>query len=156
MNMPWSSFTKLKYSRQLTTTFVVGSLILALVSSIVNSWVASKDAEEQYKKQGYQLTNKFASEAKLALLVGASENAQMAVRNLLAFPDVIQVAIYNVDRSLLLKEGERSGLFDTRWLSRPRKNARLVSETNDAWYFASKVIDIPQLETLESPFGEAV
>ena len=154
--MPRPSFSKLKYSSQLTTTFVVGIIILAVVSSLVNSWVASNDAKEQFQTQGYQLTNKFASEAKLALLVEASENAQMAVRSLLAFPDVIQVAIYNSDRSLLLKEGEHTGLIDTKWLSRPRKNARLVSESKDAWYFASKVIDIPQLDTLQSPFGEAI
>ncbi|KAF0190980.1 MAG: hybrid signal transduction histidine kinase and diguanylate cyclase/phosphodiesterase [Gammaproteobacteria bacterium] len=97
---PRSSFQK-----QLLMTVSIGIVFLALASSLTTAWLASTSAHGQLVQQGTQVAQNFADQSRLALLVGAEENAVDSAHATLAFPDVYHVEIYDLGGDVLLREG---------------------------------------------------
>jgi len=91
---------------QLTVSFIVGIMTLILLASIVTSWLASNRTKSDLIKQGHQITGNLARQSTLALLYGEGENAKDAARGALAFPDVLDVYIYDTRFRLILHEGK--------------------------------------------------
>ncbi len=91
---------------QLTVSFIIGITTLILVASVVTSWLASNRTESDLIRQGHQITENLARQSTLALLYGEGENAQDAARGALAFPDVLDVYIYDTSFRLILHEGK--------------------------------------------------
>ncbi|MGH8547272.1 MAG: hypothetical protein ACRERU_01460, partial [Methylococcales bacterium] len=137
--MAFRFHTKFSFNQQLSTTFVVGILILSLMSSSLISLVVSQLAEDRFIGQGIQMTNSFASQSRLALLYGAPENAQLQAETLLGFPDVSEVSIFLPDQKPLLVKGEARDDIRTDWTTGLTKEARLIHETSESWVFAAKV-----------------
>ncbi|MCI0667517.1 MAG: EAL domain-containing protein [Methylococcaceae bacterium] len=131
--------TNIGFYRQLSTTFVFGILTLSLVSSSLISLVVSQSAEDRFISQGIQMTNSFASQSRLALLYGAAENARLQAETLLGFPDVSEASIFLPDQKPLLVKGEVEKDIRSDWTAGLSKEARLIHETSDSWFFAARV-----------------
>ena len=100
------------------------------------------------------MTRQFSKESKLALLYGSRENAKLPVEHLLAFPDVLNVAIFDADQSLLLSAGNSTEIINQNLLMKAEKMPRLVSESSEEWFFISQVIGTTDAEWVDSPFGD--
>lgn len=153
--MSWLYHRNISFSRQLSTTFVLGILILSVISSSLISFVVTQAAIDRFVSQGMHLTNSFAAQSRLALLYGSSENASPAAKTLLAFPDVSQVSIFYPDRKLLMTDGSLSAPKLSQWWSRNLgEAARMTDESRDYWYFAAIVRSRVVEDSVESPYGE--
>ncbi|MGR9107234.1 MAG: EAL domain-containing protein [Gammaproteobacteria bacterium] len=141
---------KISFSKQLSTIFVVGILILSVVSSSLISWVVSRFTKERFVGEGIQMTNSFAAQSRLALLYSAAENAELQAEILSGFPDVAQVAIYLPDHKTLLKKGQAYEEPGFDWSRKLGKRARLIHETEEFWVFAARVTPSFADNTIES------
>ena len=71
----------MKFRHQLSLIFVVGILVMALITSFAVSNISSQIVREREIQQGLQVTNSLAKQSELALLYQSSESAQdLAVR----------------------------------------------------------------------------
>lgn len=152
--MSRSSHSKVSFSKQLSTAFVTGIFFLAVISSLVISWVVSTTERDKFIEQGIQLTRQFSAQSKLALLFGSGENAELPAKTLIAFPDVLHVAIYNLDNSALLTIGSPPDKINQLWFDNAIEVPLLTSESSQAWYFVSKVVRSPDPDLINSPFSE--
>lgn len=91
-----------RFRTQLVLIVSVAILLLALVSSLLNTWAASQRTQDYLVRQGLQITGALARQSTLALLYHAPQNAETEVTATLAFPDVRYVEIVDVSRETLL------------------------------------------------------
>ncbi len=128
------------FRRQLSAAATAGILLLALLSSVVSSWMASRQVRATLVEQGQRVAQSLANQAPLALISLAHENAAEAVRATLAFPDVIGVELRSADGQVLLAQGavgaDSTSLAGLPALGEPR----LAAETDDAWHFVAPVV----------------
>jgi signal transduction histidine kinase len=116
----------------------VGVLMLALLTSLVSSWQASRQIRATLIEQGQRVAQGLASQGALALMSGTADNAADAVRAALAAPDVVGVEMRSANGLVLVASG-RTEVGAT--LPPPGQGpARLVAETEDAWHFAAPVL----------------
>jgi len=146
--------SKVSFNRQLSTAFVVGIFFLAIISSLLISWVASRTARDRFITEGLQITGNFAIQSRLALLYASKENAEVPVKSILSFPDVLQVAIFSMDDKALLSKGETKERLSDGWQKPLSDHAALIHESGRAWYFASLVYPSAMPDEDESPFEE--
>jgi diguanylate cyclase (GGDEF)-like protein len=130
---------------QLTATITAAIFLLALVSSLVNSWEASRRVKGYLVDQGLHITENLARQSPLALLYHAPENAREAVIATLAFPDVQRVEIVDINGSALLVQG-KEGPANTTMAKNQLKPAAPASvqaaqeqESDDEWQFTAPV-----------------
>ncbi|WP_455211886.1 histidine kinase dimerization/phospho-acceptor domain-containing protein [Kaarinaea lacus] len=126
------------FRRQLSVAFTIGILILAVVTSLVTSWLGSQRTKDNIIEQGKQITQNLARQSILALLYAEGENAREAAQGALEFPGVRHVAIYDLQNNLLLKQGE-GGISRTNYTLPENHASNLVEETADHWRIASYV-----------------
>jgi len=128
------------FRRQLGLVVTVGVLVIALVSSLVSSWQASRQIRNTLIEQGQRVTQSLATQSTLALLYGAADNAGEAVQTTRAFPDVAGVEVRHASGAVLLSRGmpEDGGPVPTVPQPAPRQ-AYLAGETGSAWLFAAPV-----------------
>jgi signal transduction histidine kinase/ActR/RegA family two-component response regulator len=128
------------FRRQLSAVVSAGVLLLALLSSLVSSWQASRQIRATLVEQGQQVAHSLAGQSALALLSGTADNATDAVRATLAFPDVIGVELRSADGTPLLARGQ-AGVDEAQALPPPgRQPVRLALETGEAWHFIAPVV----------------
>ncbi|MFZ5549148.1 MAG: ATP-binding protein [Pseudomonadota bacterium] len=142
--LPWLAGLSLSgrppasFRRQLSMLASAGVLLLALSSSLVSSWQASRQIGATLVEQGQRVAEGLASQGALALMSGSADNAAGAVRAALAAPDVIGVEMRGTDGTVLLAEG-RTGVEAP--LPPPALGpARVAAETEDAWHFTAPVV----------------
>jgi len=123
---------------QLTISFTIGITTLILVASVVTSWLASNRTESSLIKQGHQITENLARQSTLALLYGEGENAKDAARGALAFPDVLNVYIYDTAFRLILHEGKH---FEEEiiYFSPLMNSSALILDKETHWRFRAPV-----------------
>ncbi|WP_324157875.1 ATP-binding protein [Ideonella sp.] len=132
---PQSSFR-----RQLSTLASAGVLLLALLSSLVSSWQASRQIRATLVEQGQRVAQSLAGQSALALMSGTGDNATDALRATLDFPDVIGVEIRSLDGQVLLTRGQ-ARVNGALTLPAPSADAaRLAAETSEAWHFIAPVV----------------
>ena len=143
-------FQSLKFLQQLTLTFGLGTVFLALISSFVISSMSSHIVRKTLIENGRQVTDSFARNSTLALLYESPENAEEAAKTTLAFPDITAVAVYNVDGSALLPSDE---LPSTYTAATRIEKLKLEYEGDDVWCFVAPVFTGGDNESIEeSPF----
>lgn len=129
------------FNRQLTTLVGIAILVLALFSSLVNSWQGSQRMQGYLVQQGSNITGSLASQSALGLIFHSADNVQEEVSATLAFPDVTEVDVVDTSGQILLardKQGHQPS-------SVPNCNAAaltgpvLISESSDAWRFCAPV-----------------
>ncbi|MBI5255331.1 MAG: response regulator [Burkholderiales bacterium] len=130
------------FRRQLGVVVTVGVLFIALVSSLLGSWQASRELQATMVEQGQRITQSLAKQSTLALLYGSPDNVTDAVQTTLAFPDVTGVEVRNTNHSPLITRGELGGASMPATLKRPDpapQQAYLAAESAEAWYFVAPV-----------------
>ncbi len=135
-------FRRTGFRSQLTVIVTSAILVLALFSSLINSWESSRRMRAYLIEQGQQIAENLARQSILALLYHSPENAREVVATTLAFPDVLQVEITDAANKVLLSETRAATQIEA--MQRPRPDAslnkaRLVQETDDAWRFDAAV-----------------
>ncbi len=137
--LPLDGLPPTSFRRQLSTAATVGVLLMALLSSLVSSWQASRQIRATLIEQGQRVAQSLASQATLALMSTTPDNAAEAVRATLAFPDVIGVELRSADGHVLLARGDAPTPPD--WPRLPSAGeVRLAAETDEAWHFVAPVV----------------
>ncbi|WP_395702910.1 ATP-binding protein [Aquabacterium sp.] len=128
------------FRRQLGGLVAAGVLVIALLSSLMSSWQASREIRNTLVEQGERITQSLATQSTLALLYGAADNASEAVHTTQAFPDVVGVEVRHASGAVLLSKGMPEALpgAPVRPQAEPRQ-AHLAGETGDAWHFSAPV-----------------
>ncbi|MGZ4998732.1 MAG: EAL domain-containing protein [Methylomonas sp.] len=131
-------------------TFSVGVLVMSLLSAFVISSLSYQIVRDKWIAQGRQSTEAFAAQSALALLYASRENAEEPARRFLSFPDVLGVAVYNVNYEPLLERGEPIPATG----SQPQspKSSPSTQETDQAWFFTAPVFARSGTEQQASPF----
>ncbi|MEQ6341953.1 MAG: response regulator [Gammaproteobacteria bacterium] len=144
------------FRRQLSIAFTVGVAVLALVSSLVTSWQASRDIRDNLIQQGMQITGNFARQSELALLYGAEENAQIPAAATLAFPNIAHVSVYEQNGVSLLTKGKVADwVAPSQWASKDDA-AVLAHETGEQWHFLAPVYADSSSSESDSPFTRKI
>ncbi len=133
--------TGMTFQQQLSLVMALGSVCLALFSSVGSAWQGSRQVRENLVQQSLRIAASLAAQSKLALLSAAPENAAEAVAATLAFPDVLRVEIRKVDGGVLLTKGVAVDAQVAQG-PRPRMATRepyLESETDEVWRFVAPV-----------------
>lgn len=130
------------FRRQLTVIVTGAILCLALFSSIMNSWEASRSMEGYLVEQGEHITDNLARQSTLAVLYHSSDNAHDGVTTTLAFPDVLHVEITDAEHRVLLSQA-KTGVVrpanKVRDVNVKITRAVLERETYDEWHFGAPI-----------------
>src|SRR3569832_1568100 len=140
------------FRRQLTVIVSTAILGLALFSSFMNSWEASRRMNGYLAQQGQRVAENLARQSVLALLYHSPDNVREGVATTLAFPDVLQVEITDAEHRVLLSQVRDSAALPQVAEPAPGKaltGAMVEMETGDAWRFGAPVYGG---ETDSSPF----
>ncbi len=123
---------------QLTISFTIGIITLTLIASVVTSWLASERTRGDLITQGQQITENLARQSTLALLYAEGENAKDAAQGALAFPDVLNVYIYDTSFRLILHEGKN---FEDEivFFSPLMSGSALILDKESHWRFRAPV-----------------
>jgi diguanylate cyclase (GGDEF)-like protein len=125
----------MKFRHQLSLIFVVGILVMALITSFAVSNISSQIVREREIQQGLQVTNSLAKQSELALLYQSSESAQDLAVRALNFPGVKTIMIATEAGKILYTGGEVStGIPLYKALS-----DQMVYEDDSYWVFLSPV-----------------
>ena len=119
---------------------VVGVLLLSLTAATGISWLSVNKARDDLLNQGRLLTERYAAQATLALLYGSPDNAKAATDNLLRFPNVMGVSVFNADGSTLLRQGltgDRQGPAIVPWSA--NETTRVLDDNDAYWLFGAPV-----------------
>ena len=135
-------FRRTGFSLQLTVIITAAILVLALFSSIMNSWQASHRMRAYFVVQGQQVAENLARQSRLALLYHSADNAREVVTTTLAFPDVLQVEIANADHKILLSQSKPGVVLPPLKThpAGPLSSARLEQESDQDWRFSAPVL----------------
>ena len=127
------------FQRQLTQTFIIGIIVLAVSASIVTSWQSGHHIRGHLENAGLKLTAGLAQDSVVALLTGASENAAQATATAANFPGVTYVAIHDSAGQLLADTGRRHPAVD-HLIARPYPAPQLAAETDAFLHFVAPVV----------------
>ena len=137
------------FRRQLAIALVVGIISTAMISTFVVSEYSSNIVSKNLADEGKKITETFASQSTLGLLIGNKENVEDAVTATLNFPNVKGVGIYYANRKPLVERGQATLASDKALWS---NEVDLIKETEHAWYFIAPVYSKPDVE--DDPFAE--
>ena len=144
-------FSPSGFRGQLAIALVLGIISTAVISTFVVSNHSSNVISKYLANEGKKITETFANQSVLGLLIGNSENVQNLIATTLNFPHVEGVGIYFADRTPLVEEGKSTlTTINESWANEPA----LLSETNDAWYFIAPVFS--NEEAADNPFIDDV
>lgn len=143
----WNRFS---FRQQLTLTFSVGIVCLAFFSTIIISSVSTRNVSNQLVLQGRKITENLARQSTLALLYQSPEMAREVAQATLAFPDVLNIGIYNAGHDVLFQsDGQALSPSMITWsVQHPE-----FHENNSSWYFSAPVIATINANDEESPFA---
>jgi hypothetical protein len=141
--MAWLSgllrrFRKTTFRSQLAILFSAGVLCISLLAALITSWQGSRQLYASKLDDGLRITRNLASQSRLALAFGSTENVAEALAAASAFPDVTRIAIRQADGRILLEKGKP---FSTKVIV-PLPNVRdpyLDAESADGWRFVAPV-----------------
>jgi diguanylate cyclase (GGDEF)-like protein/PAS domain S-box-containing protein len=155
MNKFKSLFQRLTFQRQLGITVTLGILILAVLSSVSESWQSNKRVREDLIEQGQRITENLARQSSLALIYSSADNAAEAVNVTMAFPGVVGLEIRNAKGGVLLRRGNiKSAEFldEKSQTEGLQAAAMLFAESSRDWNFGAPVYS---QVAADSPFSDA-
>ncbi len=148
--MPTVSTLFSGFRQQLVLAFSAGIVLLATLTSIAISHFSTKTVQQTLIRQGLQATGTLATQSALALLYHSADNALGPAEATLAFPDVLGVAVYDLQGKPVLSMGHGAK-------AAPRSGSvasgpTLIEDAPDAWYFLAPVVAGGEVDEDESPF----
>ena len=137
------------FRRQLVMMLIGGIVSTAIISTFFISEFTSSAVSKNLLEEGKKITETFASQSILGLLVSNVENVEDSVTAILNFPGVEGVGVYDLDKKPLLERGKDTLATDQLvW----GNEVGLVRETEEAWYFIAPVFYLQESE--EDAFHE--
>jgi diguanylate cyclase (GGDEF)-like protein len=138
------------FRQQLILAFSAGIVLLATLTSVAISHFSTKTVRQTLIRQGLQATGTLATQSALALLYHSADNALGPAEATLAFPDVLGVAVYDLEGKPVLSMGHGA-----RRSPQPlplSSGPTLIEDGSDAWYFIAPVLAGAESDEDESPF----
>ena len=145
--IPKKWINRIGFRTLLVSTFSVGIILLALITTWVTSTLSIRSVSERIAQEGFSLTETLSERSRVALLYQSETDAKYVADAMLAFPDILGVTIYD-DKKKLLYATESNELDQN--LMWPEA-LMLNSETKKYWHFVSPVYTGTQFEE-DSPF----
>ena len=131
------------FKGQLVLAITFAIVVASVLSTLVITKLSSQAISENLLERALRVTEIFAEQAVLGLLVDDASNLEGAVETILQFPDVVAVGVYNIDKNPLLERGaEGKVITPERWV----QETELVRQTEGAWYLAAPVFYIQESE----------
>ena len=121
----------------LITVFTAGIILLALASTFVTSSLTSQSIKERVVQEGMSLTETFADQSRVALLYQSASDAKYLADAMLAFPDMLSVAVYDEKHNPLYISNPEM-LAQSQAQQWP-ETLKLDSENQQAWHFVAPV-----------------
>ncbi|MEM8843908.1 MAG: EAL domain-containing protein [Pseudomonadota bacterium] len=143
LNFIKNIFMPSDFRRQLLLVLITGILFTTFISTFVISNFTSKAVSEYLLLQGKKITENFASQTILGLLVDDPGNIEQALTATLNLPDIEGLGVYDASRKPLIELGkgtldEDQKLWDT--------STNIVRETTEDWYFVAPVYYTPEFD----------
>ncbi|MFK8028227.1 MAG: EAL domain-containing protein [Gammaproteobacteria bacterium] len=136
-------FLPTDFRRQLVVVLVGGVIFTAVISTFAISEFTSNAVSKNLLEEGKKITETFASQSILGLLVSNVENVEDSVTAILNFPGVEGVGVYDLEKKALVERGKETIIpGEAVWTD----DVKLVKETEDDWYFVAPVYYIQELE----------
>lgn len=152
-------FNRTGFRRQLTVAVTAAILGLALFSSLMNTWEATRRLDAHLVEQGRHIAENLAQQSTLALLYHSAENVSNGVALTLAFPFVQSVRIVDGMGNVLVSETKAGTTTDITYAfpdSSAARAGKLNSATNRAWYFTAPVFSgVPEFNPFDVQLAEA-
>ena len=137
------------FRRQLVMVLMGGIISTAIISTFFISEFTSSAVSKNLLEEGKKITETFASQSVLGLLVSNVENVEDSVTAILNFPGVEGVGVYDLDKKPLVERGKETLTTDQSiWGDK----VALAKETEEAWYFVAPVYYLQESE--EDAFHE--
>jgi len=128
------------FQRQLFLLLTISIFSIALIISLTATWLNYFQISRLMVNTGLQHVQNAARQSRLALLYSSSENAVVVAKAIIAFPDIIHIAIISSDMSTLYKLGKESPLY---YLNEEdineKTSAGVIYEDDKEWYFFAPV-----------------
>ncbi|TNF09352.1 MAG: hypothetical protein EP323_00460, partial [Gammaproteobacteria bacterium] len=140
----------MKFRHQLTLIFVIGILVMALITSVAVSNISSQIFRDRQIEQGLQVADSLAKQGELALLYQSRESAKVLVDNALNFPGVKSVTVYTETGVVLYSSKEQAEQLD----SKPEQ-VKLSHEDKSSWVFVAPVLAGESQDNIWSEFDSA-
>lgn len=137
-------FDRLKFRRQLSVIFIVGILVLTLITSFVVSNVSTSIITKQQIQQGLQVTESLANQTELALLYQSAETAKDVAENAIDFPEVKGIKIQTEKQEELFQLGLKAPELERE--NRLESSPVLVAESGDFWLFSAPVMSTQEYD----------
>lgn len=133
-------FRTTTFHRQLAILAAACVFGVSLLAAMTTAWQSSRQIRANQILQGQRIASSLASQSRLALIFGSSENVDEAVTATLSFPDVIRIELYHADGRLLMARG----LSQTSGQPSPpivaSRETYLESEDDTGWRFVAPVL----------------
>ena len=127
--------------RRLLSYIVAGVVALLLTFSVVTSWLTTKQTSAQLVENAKQVASALAQQSTLALLTASSANAESAMDQVLAFPDVDGAGLVSLDGAFYVWRGsEQTGEYFAKLSWSETTEEIIFDEDDEHWYIASAVI----------------
>ena len=131
------------FRRQLVMVLVGGVISTAIISTFFISQFTSSAVSKNLLEEGRKITETFASQSILGLLVSNVENVEDSVTAILKFPGVEGVGVYDLEKKPLVERGKNTIIAgEATWSD----EAAVVKETDEDWYFVAPVYYIQEYE----------
>ncbi|MFT6420892.1 MAG: diguanylate cyclase (GGDEF)-like protein [Porticoccus sp.] len=135
MGLSRNKTSNMKFRHQLALIFVVGILVMALITSLAVSNISSKIFRDGQLQQGFQVIESLARQGELSLLYQSRESAKDLVDNALNFPGVKAVTVMLDTGEVLYAGGDealQSGVHSD--------EVSLIHEDDNHWVFNAPVL----------------
>lgn len=143
--MSTNTTSQSSFRKQLTTTFTLGILALAIITSLTTAWITSVNVYDQMVEDGLQVTNTVAEQSVLSLLYGSGDNAEDAFKAALGFPSITHVTLLTANGTVLLSKGSTTTQSPHSVLN--GHEAILAEENSDEWIFVAPVYSEDHIES---------
>ncbi len=114
-------------------------MLLALISSLLTAWQASRIVRATTIETGLQVVSNFSEQSVLALLTGSKENGQEAINRTLGFNSVIGVSVLHANGEVLASSTKSNHSISMVIKDLPN-HAGVFSENNDMIIFSAPVL----------------
>lgn len=150
--MAWLSgllqrFRKTSFRSQLAILFSVGVVCASLLAALITSWQGSRQLHDGKLDDGLRITRNLASQSRLALAFGSTENVSEALAATSAFPDVTRIEIRYADGRILLEKGNPSIDASQQTPQPDVHDPYLDAESTAGWRFVGPVWSVSGPDT---------
>ncbi|MBU1364870.1 MAG: EAL domain-containing protein [Gammaproteobacteria bacterium] len=142
--MAWLSgwllrFKRTTFRRQLAILFGAGVLGVSLLAAFATSWQGSRQLYSSKLDDGLRITQTLATQSRLALAFGSTDNVAEALETAAAFPDVTRIEIRHTDGRVLFESGNVIVGEVATNLPNSSRRPYLLAENAAGWRFVAPV-----------------